>query len=114
MLIASNERIPITLHHHSDTADLSKVILKPVIGNCAMIQFSSINLLSNTLYILQPFPPSLHGYMSKVPNNEVLPKSIVRIAAEMNTLCSLLSFISDKCRKPNIVDPPALTVNQPV
>ena len=121
MLIGSNERIPITSHHHSDTADLSKVTLKPVIGNCAMIQFSSISLLSNTLYILKPFPSSLYGYMSKVSNNEVLPKSIVTMlpidnlyAADMNTLCSLLSFISDQCRKPNIVDPPALTVGQPV
>ena len=35
--IASNEAFPIKLYHHPVTPALSKFILKPIIGNCAMI-----------------------------------------------------------------------------
>ena len=35
-------------------------------------------------------------------------------ATDMNALYSLLSFISDQCRKRNVVNPPAVTFDQPL
>ena len=119
--IASNEAFPIKLYHHPVTPALSKFILKPIIGNCAMIQYSFIDFLWNTSYVLKALTPIWFDYMSKVSSNEVLPKSIVTMlpiinlhATDMNALYSLLSFISDQCRKRNVVNPPAVTFDQPL
>ena len=110
---ASNRGIPIKSDHHQDTPILSKVILKPTIDNCAMIQPSFIDLLWNTSYIFKPFPHSWSSYMSKVFSNEVQPKSIVTMllinlhATNMNALYSLFSFI-----KLDVVN--AITFDQPL
>ena len=72
--ITSNQGIPIKLYHHPDTSALSKVLLKPIIGNCSMIHPSFIDLLCNTSYVFKSLPPSWSGYMSKVSSNDVLPK----------------------------------------
>ena len=119
--IASNEGIPIKSNHHPDTPALSKVILQPVMVNCAMIQPNFIDRLWNTSYVFKAFPPSWSSHMSKVSSNEVLPKSTVAMlpiiklhATAMNALYSLLWFISYQCRKLNVVNPPAVTFDQPL
>ena len=83
--IRSNDGIPIKSYHHPDgIPTLSKVILKPIIGNCAVIQPSFIDLVWNTSYVLKALPASWSGYMSKVSSNEVLPKSIVTMLPIIN------------------------------
>ena len=78
------------------------------------------SIFSGIHHVFKALPPSWSGYMSKVSSNEVLPKSIVTMlpiinlhATDMNALYSLLSFISDQCRKRNVVNPPAVTFDQP-
>ena len=75
--ITSNQGNPIKSHHHTDTPALRKVLLKPIIGNCSMIQPSFIDLLWNKSYAFKSLPPSWSSYMSKVSSNDVLPKSVV-------------------------------------
>lgn len=52
-------------YHHPDTPALSKVTLKPVIGNCEMIQSSFINLLSNTSYLFEALAPGWFGILQQ-------------------------------------------------
>ena len=121
LLITSNKGIPIKSYHHPDTPALSKVLLKPIIGNCSMIQASFIDLLWNTSYFFKSLPPSWSGYMSKVSSNDVPPKSIVTMppiinlhATDMNALYSLLSFIPDQSKNLHVANPPNVTFNQPL
>ena len=119
--VTSNQGIPIKPYHHPDTPALSKLLLKPIIGNCSMIQPSFIYLLWNTSYVFKSLPPSCSGYMSKLSNNDVIPKSIVTMlpiisldATDMNALSSLLSFISDQSKNVDLVNPPTVTFDQPL
>ena len=113
--ITSNQGNPIKSHHHTDTPALRKVLLKPIIGNCSMIQPSFMDLLWNKSYVFKSLPPSWSSYMSKVSINDVLPKSVVTMlpninlhATDANVLHSLLSFISDQSKSLDVVNPPTV------
>ena len=113
--VTSNQGIPIKPYHHPDTPALSKLLLKPIIGNCSMIQPSFIYLLWNTSYVFKSLPPSCPGY------NDVIPKSIGTMlpiisldATDMNAFSSLLSFISDQSKNVDLVNPPTVTFDQPL